>query len=290
MAGALQRYFDIALFDDLRQPPDAELLLIVKQRPTADFVGSARRRGARVFFAPIDVYRDAAEIRADAGMLGRCDAVLLHADALRPALAPFCRRICPIEHHARFVLDRPADFNADGPLLWVGAIQHVPHVLHWLARHKPPIEVRLLTDLDSRAGRIAAHLVARRLGVSLRIGDGAINGYRAEQWSETAQTRLMRSCKASIDIKGDSFDQVTKPPTKAQHFVASGVPFACNLGHPATAYFRARGFAVAAADDFARLLSRTYWAETQAFAARLRAWTSLDAVGSAYRRIFSCAC
>jgi len=290
MARALARYFDVVLFDGLERPPDADLVLVVKQRPSAAFVESACRRGARVFFAPIDIYRNPADIAADAAMLHGCDAVLVHAPALRPALAPFCRRTCDVEHHARFALDRPADFNADGPLLWIGAVQHVPHVLHWLDRHRPPVEVVLLTDLDSRSGRIAAHLAARRLGVSLRIGAGAINGHRAERWSEAAQTSLMQTCKASIDIKGDSFDQATKPPTKAQQCVASGVPFGCNAGHPATTYFEAHGFDVADAADFGRLLSRDYWAETRAFGARLREWTSLDAVGRAYHRILACAC
>jgi hypothetical protein len=290
MAGGLARYFDVVLFDGLERPPDADLVLVVKQRPSAAFVACARRRGARVFFAPIDVYRNPADIAADADMLRGCDAVLVHAPALRPVLAPFCRRTCNVEHHARFALDRLADFNADGPLLWIGAIQHVPHVLHWLDRHSPPIDVVLLTDLDSRSGRIAAHLAARRLGVSLRIGGGAINGRRAEQWSEVAQARLMHGCKASIDIKGDSFDQATKPPTKAQQFVASGVPFGGNANHPALGYFRARGFEAADAADFGRLLSRGYWSETRAFAARLRDWTSLDAVVRAYHRILSCAC
>jgi hypothetical protein len=290
MAGALACYFDIVLFDGLEQPPGADLVLVVKQRPSAAFVDSARRQGARVFFAPIDIYRTAADIAADADMLHGCDAVLVHAPTLRPVLAPFCRRACDVEHHARFALDRLADFNADGPLLWIGAIQHVPHLLHWLDRHEPPGGVLLLTDLDSRSGRIAAHLAARRLGVSLRIGGDAINGHRAERWSEAAQTRLMRRCKASIDIKGDSFAQTTKPPTKAQQCVASGVPFGANATHPAMAYFAARGFDLADATDFRRLLSRGYWAETRAFAARLREWTSLDAVGRAYHRILSCAC
>jgi hypothetical protein len=287
MAGELQRHFDIVLFDGFGEVPAADLVLIVKQRPPADFVAGARARGAKVHFAPIDVYRNPSEIASDAAMLSDCESVLLHSEALRPALEPFCRHIALVEHHARFALERLADFRNDGFVLWVGAFQHVPQVLRWLERHPSPIEVRLLTDLDTRAARIAAHFEAHRFGLSLRIRDGGINGHLAERWSEKAQTVLMQRCKAAIDIKGDDFNQATKPPTKAQQFVASGIPFGCNPGHPAAAYFRARGFEPADADDFERLLSQAYWAQTREFAARLRQWTSLDAVGHAYRRILA---
>ena len=111
-----------------------------------------------------------------------------------------------------------------------------------------------------------------------------VNGHQLEEWSEAAQARLMRDCRAAIDIKGDSFNQKMKPPTKAQQFVASGVPFGCNPDHPAMAYFRARGFAVAEAADFDRLLSRSYWEQTQQIAVPLRADISLQAVSRTYRQ------
>jgi hypothetical protein len=287
MADELRAYFDVVLFEGFDEVPAADLILIVKQRPPADFLATAKARGMKIYFAPIDVYRDPSEIAADAAMLGGCEVVLIHSEALRPALEPFCREIALVEHHARFALDRLADFKTDGFLLWIGAFQHVPQVLHWLDRHPSPIEVRLLSDLDTRSARIAGHVEARRLGLSLRIRDGLINGHPAERWSETAQANLMQSCKAAIDIKGSDFNQVTKPPTKAQQFVASGVPFGCNPGHPAMAYFRARGFEPADGSDFDRLLSQAYWQETQRFAGRLREWTSLDAVGRAYRHILA---
>jgi hypothetical protein len=288
-AGALRGHFDVVVFNDFDEVPPAELILIVKRRPPAGFVAAARAQGKRVYFAPIDAYQDPAEIAADAGMLGDCTAVLSHSEALRPLLQPFCRRVAPVEHHARFALDRLADFRTDGFLLWIGGFQHVPQVLDWLERHPPPLEVRLLTDLDKRSARIAGHVEAHRLGHALKIRDGRINGHPAEPWSEAAQAALMRACKAAIDIKGSSFNQTTKPPTKAQQFVASGVAFGCNPGHPAMAYFRARGFEPADAADFDRLLSEAYWAETRRFAARLREWTSLAAVGRAYRDILTAA-
>ena len=285
MADELGQYFHVVLFRDFDAIPDTDLILIVKQRPPAAFVGAAKSRGARVCFAPVDVYQSQEEIAVDAGMLGDCHAVLLHSEALRPALAPYCSNITLVEHHARYALDELATFKPEGFLLWIGALQHLPHVLGWLECNPPPIEVRLLTDLNMRSARIAAHVEAHRQGLALRIQEGRINGYPAEPWSEAAQATLMQGCKAAIDIKGSSFSQVTKPPTKAQQFVASGVPFGCNPSHPATAYFRSHGFELADARDFNRLLSHAYWAETRHFAGRLRELTARDAVGRVYRQI-----
>ncbi len=275
--------FHVVPFDSFA-PVEAELVLIVKQRPPASFVAEARRRGSRIFFAPIDVYRDPQEIAADAGMLGACEAVFLHSEALSPALSPFCRKIIPVEHHGRFILPKPAQYRSEGFLLWLGAFEHLPYLLHWLDGHRPPLEVRLLTNLTSRSSRVAGHFAAHELGISLQVSANTVNGYPAQEWSEAAQAEMMRICRAAIDIKGDSFNQRTKPPTKAQQFVASGVPFGCNPGHPAAAYFGARGFAVADAADFDRLLSRSYWEETQRFAAALRPNISLTAVSEVYRQ------
>jgi hypothetical protein len=285
MADELARYFRIVLFKGFEEIPNADLILIVKQRPPAPFVGAAKARGARVCYAPVDAYQDPEEIAADAGMLGDCHAVLLHSEALRPAMGPFCSRLALVEHHARYTLEELATFKAEGFLLWIGALQHVPHVLGWLECNPPPIEVRLLTDLNVRSARLAAHVEAHRQRFALRIRDDRINGYPVEPWSEAAQARLMQGCKAAIDIKGNSFSQITKPPTKAQQFVASGIAFGCNPGHPATAYFRSHGFEPADACDFDRLLSHSYWVETRRFAGRLRERTARDAVGRVYRQI-----
>lgn len=287
MADELTSDFNVVLFDSFDQVVNAELVLIVKQRPPAGFVDETLRRGSRLFFAPIDVYHDPREIAADAGILGACEAVLLHSETLLPALSRRCRKIVPVEHHGRFVLPAPAPYRTQGFLLWLGAFEHLPYLLHWLERNPPPIDIRLLTNLASRASRVKGHFTAYQLGVSLRVTDSGINGCPAQEWSEAAQAEMMQACRAAIDIKGDSFNQRTKPPTKAQQFVASGVPFGCNPGHPAIAYFRRHGFDVADAADFDRLLSRSYWEETQRLAVPLRANLSLPAVGQTYRQALS---
>ncbi len=287
ISSELSSDFNVVLFDSFEQVGNAELVLIIKQRPPASFVAEALGRGSRLFFVPIDVYHDPREIAADAGMLEACEAVLLHSEALLPALSPYCRKIIPVEHHGRFILPAPARYQPEGFLLWLGAFEHLPYLLRWLDCHPPPLEVRLLTNLNSRPGRVAGHFVAHKLGISVRVTDGEINGYPVSEWGEAAQAEMMQTCRAAIDIKGESFNQRMKPPTKAQQFAASGVPFGCNPGHPAIAYFRIRGFEVAEAADFRRLLSQSYWEETQRLAVRLREDLSLPAVSQAYRQALS---
>jgi hypothetical protein len=286
-AGELRKYFEVVVFADFGAPPDADLVLVVKQRPPLNFVDAVRRRGGKVFFAPVDVYQAESEIAADREVLANCETVLLHSEALRPAIEPYCRTLATVEHHARFALGHLVPYKEEGVVLWIGAFEHVPHILEWLELHPLPAEIVLLTDLANRQSRIAGHFEAHRLGLSLRVDAGAINGYATEQWSEAAQAGLMGACKAAIDIKGSSFNQASKPPTKAQQFVASGIPFACNKGHPAASYFRARGFQLAEAGDFERLMSPAYWAETQSFARGWRHALSIEAVGQSYRSILA---
>jgi len=282
MAGELQKYFKVVLFRDFSQVPDANILMIVKQRPQAVFTAAAKARGARIVYVPIDIYESEQEIAEDAAMLRDCDLVLLHSGALRAYIAPFCPAVALVEHHARYALDELLPARPDGFVLWVGGCQHVPYLIHWLQAQRPSYEVRLLTDLHNRRARIAAHVAAHEMGLSLKFDATAINGYPAFDWSEAAQDQMMRHCAAAIDIKGSSFSQITKPPTKAQQFIASGIPFACNAGNSIAEYFEAHDFAVAEANDAGRLFSRDYWEETRAFAPRLREWTSLESVGRNY--------
>lgn len=97
----------------------------------------------------------------------------------------------------------------------------------------------------------------------------------------------MSTCRAAIDINGTDLSQSTKPPTKAQQFTASGIPFAWNADSPVACYFARRGFAVAEPQDISLLFFDTYWIETRRVAGKLRQELSLVAVGDRYRRAFA---
>ena len=282
-AGELGRYYRVAVFAEFDRLPAAEIILLVKQRPPPAFVAAAQAAGSKLVFLPVDGYASEAALAADAPLLAACDLVLAHSEMLLPLLRPHCRRLGLVEHHGRDVLPTPAPWRERGPVLWVGGCQHVPHLLKWLDAHPLPCEVRIMTDLDDRRARLAAHVAGHAIGLSLAFGPGTINGHPAMPWSADAQQAMMGTCKAAIDIKGNDFAQRTKPPTKGQQFVASGIPFACNRDSATARYFIARGFTPAAPDDVAYWFSRDYWEASRQFAERLRPALTLTAVGGAYR-------
>ena len=82
-------------------------------------------------------------------------------------------------------------------------------------------------------------LAATPHAVQPQVGPTA-GGYAIETWSERRQEEMMRECKAALDAKATNrFNQYYKPPTKAQQFVASGIPFAVNFESYSAEYSRA---------------------------------------------------
>ncbi|WP_457936113.1 hypothetical protein [Mesorhizobium sp. 10J20-29] len=275
----------MSFFDEFCSAPEADVVLVVKQRPGLDFVYKAHGRGALVAFAPIDIYQEAGEIDEDRAMLAACDLVLLHGAELAPYLSECTSRLLEVDHHLRFALEPMAEFREEGFVLWVGATQNLMPLLVWLEKNPLPYEVRLLTNI-SREHWVLAQLTAYRLGLRISFDSGRINGLPAYQWSEARQEEMMRACRAAIDIKGTDFAQATKPPTKAQQFIGSGIPFACNADSPMARHFARRGFEIAQPHDTARLFSKRYWSETRAHARQMRTELSLAAVADRFSRAF----
>jgi hypothetical protein len=282
-AGELARYFDVEVFYSFNRIPPCEAILIIKHRPPLQVVKALYDRGVKVIFAPIDSYAGHAEIHRDRAFLEVCDLVLSHSEPLLKSLRPYCARIALIEHHGKYTLPALASYKQDGYVLWVGGLQYAPYLVDWLARHPLRREVKLLTDLGNWEAASAARSLARRLGFRLDIGPHSINGYEAHTWSKTEQLQMMQDCKAAIDIKGEDFNQLTKPPSKAQKFVSSGIAFACNSETSANAYFRDRGFELACPTDLDWWFSRDYWQQTCRFAEELRERISIEVVGLRYK-------
>lgn len=281
-ARSLDDSFEVELFDDFNTLPDVSIIMIVKHRPPRQFIEGAVERGIRLAYLPVDRYQTTEEIEADALFLAACDSVLSHSRGLLPYLELHARQVGFIEHESIYALESLAEFRPEGFVLWIGACEHLPHIIGWLEQNEAGADIKLLTNYKNKAARMEAHMRARRMGISLNFQDGTINGHETVLWSEVAQEHLMRTCKAAIDIKGADFNQATKPPTKAQQFIASGIPFSCNTDSSVAAYLKWRGFDVADAGDWDRLLSRDYWVETRAFAPKLRNWTSAAAVRRSY--------
>ncbi len=287
-ARALGAFHDVVIFDDFGVAPAVDIVVVVKYPPPAGFLRSVRSSGARLVYLPLDHYETEEAIAADHDFLRQCDLVMVHSPALTPFIAPYCRSVRQVEHHCRYALAEMPPYRSSGYLLWIGAAQHLPHVVKWLAeRPPPPIEIRLLSNLGDRHAFAAAHFKAHSLGVPFDVRGGKVCGIPVFTWSEAVQQDMMSECRAAFDIKGDDFSQATKPATKAQQFMASGIPFGCNSGSSVFQWFGLSGFDVAQADDYGRLTSWEYWKMTQEYGCDLRSALSLESVVRSYLQAFA---
>jgi hypothetical protein len=279
----LAKYFDVVLFDNFKRIPSCDAVLVIKHRPPLELAKTLRGRGTKLIFAPIDLYTGHAEIDGDRALLLNCDLLLAHSEPLLKRLRPYCARTAFVEHHGKYTLPSLATYKQNGYVLWIGGLQYAPYLLNWLAQHPLQREVKILTDIGNANAASAARSLARRLDLRLEIGPHSINGHAAYIWSEIEQARMMQECKAAIDIKGEDFNQLTKPPTKAQQFVSSGIPFACHSRSAASQYFRERGLDLACPLEQDLWFSGEYWQQTCRFAGDLRERISIESVGQCYR-------
>lgn len=282
-AREMEKYFTVSIFGSYDKVPDADVIMIVKDRPPMAFVETARRMASKLIYLPIDFYGGADQIRRDADFLGACDLVLCHCETLMDFFRPYSARVGFVEHHGKYMLPAPAAYKQSGYVLWVGGCQYLPYLMRWLEDHPISCEIKILTNFNDRRARIAARLLAAEIGVPLRFTEGSVNGHEIRIWSEGEQLAMLRACKAAIDIKGTDFNQAHKPPTKAQQFVGSAIPFACNPNSYAARYFRDRGLDLANPRAEDRWFSREYAAESRTFSRALRELTSLETVGRAYK-------
>jgi len=293
VARELSKYYNVVIYDSWLALPEADVVFVVKKRPPEPFVTAAREKKATLVYCPIDAYPDEAHLAADADFLRACAMVVVHCERFAPLVQPFCDNVHFVEHHTRYALQEMAEYKDNGFVLWIGACQYVPYLVHWLHRHPIDREIRILTDVDNGAARDRAHALAAEIGVELELhrDTTSIAGGRVSRWSERRQDEMMRACKAAIDVKMTAtFNQRYKPPTKAQQYVASGIPFAVNPDSYSAEYFRVRGFDVASPLDAPRWLSQEYWEATRIAGERLRTATSLEAVGLRYRELIESLC
>ena len=286
--GELAADYRVAPFVSLQAPPRCDVLFIIKARPTDDFLERALRSGTRVVYVPIDAYLTRTQIHDDAALLGRCDAVVSHSERLLPELAPHCRRLRYVEHHTKYRLDPPRGFKERGYVLWIGGFQYVPYLLQWLRSHALAAELKILTDADNPRAAAAASQLAEslQLDCELRKGMSRVDGRAILPWSESMQAAMLAECKAALDVKDESdFNQICKPPTKAQQYIASGIPFATNHGSSAFEYFERRGFRLALPTDTERWFSEEYWRQTHEQAAQLALRLDSTTVGNSYRQL-----
>jgi hypothetical protein len=256
--------------------PQCDLAIWVKERPTKKCLDAMARRRGRVIYCPVDHYESAEQIDADAPMLRQCAAVVVHCERLVPVFQRHARRVECVEHHNRFGLETPAARKTSGPVLWVGSWPFAEYLCRYLAEHRSPEQISLLTEGPDKAQKFID-------------GFGLGERCRVDSWSVEAQRAALESCRAAIDIKGPTFQQLHKPPVKAQKYVCSGLPFATNRESYSFEYFRKRGFELVEPSNPDRWFSEEYWRETCEVGRTLRGELTLEAVGRRYKGIIDAA-
>ncbi|HUI25428.1 MAG TPA: hypothetical protein VL403_05030, partial [Candidatus Kryptonia bacterium] len=287
-ARELSKHYDVGIYDSWSRVPDCDVLFVIKDRPPDRFIHEAQAKRTKLVYCPIDVYQGHDHLIRDADFLRACAMVVVHCERLKPLVQPYCGNTHFVDHHNRYALDVMVDYKSTGFLLWIGGCQYVPYLVRWLEHHPIDYEVKILTDIDNYRARHVGRINAAEIGMRFGVyrSTTSIAGCEVYRWSERRQAEMMRECKAALDIKmTDKFEQAHKPPTKAQQYVASGIPFAINPDSYSAEYFRRRGFEVASPADAKQWLSREYWEATRTYGEQLRAATSIEAVGARYREL-----
>ncbi len=278
LAQALLPRFAVCTFEN-GCIPAARVVLFIKDVPSAAQLGMVHAVGSRIIYVPIDYFRNERHIRRHAAFLSACNLVVVHSPALVPYFLPYAR-VQTVDHHSKYCLATCATFKESGYALWIGVLQNLPYLLHYLERHVPAIEIKILTNARNASALVNARTVARRLRIKFRWDGEAVNGYALYPWSEATQALMMNDAKAAIDIKGEAFNQRMKPPTKAQKFLCSGLPLAMNSG-PISDYIARHGLDIPQPSD-GRWLSREYYDQVCVFARRLAPSLTLEHVAAKF--------
>lgn len=280
----LSKYFNVVNFEYAKYPVQADVIIIIKKPPTLTYIETAKRMGTKTIYCPIDFYQNYSHLMKDGPILKKMDLILTHCSRLDTLFLRHNNNIKFIDHNNKYMLPEIAPYKQEGFVLWVGGCQYSAYLIDWLLRNSVKNEFKICTDLSNGRASHAAIELGKKLGIKIRITDKTINGIEAYDWNERIQYELMKEAKAAIDIKGDgNFNQHCKPPTKAQKFIASGIPFAINQSSYATAYFKKRGFEICTPDNTMRWFSEEYYQKTIKIADKLRKETSLESIGLKFK-------
>ena len=260
---ALRLSHDVRVFKRYRELDDEsfDAVVIVKEPPSSCCAAGSRR----IVYLPVDFFESEDQIEKHLPFLRSCAVVATHCSRLDRHLLPHCRRLAHVEHYGKQVLPEISSYKPDGFVLWTGQGMWVKHTIKWHDRRKRDFDLVMLAN-----DRGWSWNSFPRPGISLAL------------WSEREHLRLLGKARAGLDVKGENFHQATKPPTKIQQFVASGVPAAVNRDSYSWEWFHERGFDLADPDDEARWFSRRYWEETREFGLHLRKEISKESVVASY--------
>ena len=199
--------------------------------------------------------------------------IAVHCTRLTSLLKPHCNQIELVDHYDKYALPKLTGFREKGFVIWTGINCYINFTREWYDKKPRDFQLTILSDKT------------KKLPPDLRNHPGII----LREWSEETQRKYFNRAKAGLDVKGTDFHQQTKPPTKIQQLVASGIPTAVNSDSYSWEYFHERGFDLADPDDTGRWFSEAYWKETHDFAPKLRQTISKTNVVQSYLNLINTA-
>ena len=262
----LKTHHNITVFDKYNKLKnlDFDLLIAVKFPPPSEFQAKTKR----IIYLPVDYFREESQITKHSPFLRSCNLIAVHCSRLDNFLKPYCNRIEFIEHYGKYTLTNLARFRRKGLVIWTGARNYVNFVLEWYNKKPRNFQLTVLTD---------------------KLPLNPQNHLNLFKWSNETQEKCFNEAKAGIDMKGTSFGQQTKPPTKIQQLIASGIPAAINRASYSWEYFHKHGLDLADPDDNERWFSETYWKEVHDFAPGMRQTISKTNVVQNYLNLINTA-
>lgn len=221
----------VHVFHELDDVPDGAIVFWIKQPGSDEIAQAIRRKRLIVLFFPVDCFLDPAHIRTHREFIRAARLVCLHASSLATYFPGSA--IAAVDHYNKYGV-RHQDRTPGDAFLWIGAFQYVPYVLDGLAMHAGRSRpVVLMTNYNCERAKDAAQRNASRMGLNdfeRRLSD---SGVELRMWSEASQRAALLSCRAAFDFKYmDCFNQRTKPPTKLQKYLCSGIPCSVNADFP----------------------------------------------------------
>lgn len=278
----LSKDYNILTFQKHEKIPECDCVFLVKHPTQARAFADKRK----VVYCPIDHYQSMEDIREDRELLSSCGHIGVHCERLIPIMLQTNKKVSYVEHNGKYTLENPSEYKKDGFVLWVGGFQYIPYLLDFMNKKTASFELRILSDSSSQRAVSEAKLRSKNLGIKMNISEEkkTVNGFKFFDWSERNQFEMMSESRAAIDVKYvKHFSQKFKPPTKAQKYVSSSIPFATNRESYSFEYFSKRGFTLAEPHDTKRWFSERYWEETNNFAKNLRKKISIQSVGLSYK-------
>lgn len=288
-AKELEKYYAVIKFRSLDNIPQSDYLMLVKHPLRKIPIQKIKQRKTKVIYCPIDFYHNPEQLKQDENFLRNCDAITLHCEKWMPYFKIYNPNLYFVEHNGKYTLSKIQEYKKDGFVLWIGSLQYVPFLIDYVTKNNLNYEIVICTDISNERAKAGALKLCRELRIRLDISSDKshINGIKCFNWSEETQRRLMLECKAAIDVKSTShFSQCHKPPTKAQKFISSGIPFAINKESYSYEYFSSRGLILAEPHETEKLFSENYWQEISSFSNTWRHNINLTNVGLRYKQIY----